>query len=175
MQELTSLPQIVGGLTNTCAEKSTAFWQTLTDGVVRVDSLEASELVKLVNNGYRDISFAFANGLALLADRFNLDASRIISAANEGYPRNPIPRPSPGVGGYCLTKDPYLYSSVDCESPHSLLSRQGRSVNEKAALYPVEAVNNFYECGLSTSALNILIVGIAFKGLPETNDLSQLN
>jgi len=91
MQELTSLPQVVGGLTSRCAEKATAFWQTLTDSVVLVDSLEAAELVKLINNSYRDLSFAFANGLALLADRFNLDAGRVIAAANEGYPRNPIP------------------------------------------------------------------------------------
>jgi UDP-N-acetyl-D-mannosaminuronic acid dehydrogenase len=172
MQELTSLPQIVGGLTKACAEKATAFWQTLTDGIVRVDSLEASELVKLVNNSYRDLSFAFSNGLALLSDHFNLDAGRIISAANEGYPRNHIPKPSPGVGGYCLTKDPFLYASVNNNGPHALLSRQARYVNEEAALYPVSVVKRFSKRHkYMLSELSILVIGMAFKGLPETNDL----
>jgi len=163
IQELSSLPQIVGGLTETCTEQSMSFWATLTDTVVRVDSLEAAELVKLINNSYRDLSFAFANGLALLADRYNIDASRLIAAANEGYPRDPIPRPSPGVGGYCLTKDPFLYASVDSDGGHGELSRMGRQINGKAGLYPVEILKRFAE--------RVLLVGIAFKGRPETNDL----
>jgi len=172
MQELTSLPQIIGGLSSRCAEKATAFWQTLTDSVVNVDSLEAAELVKLINNSYRDLSFAFANGLALLADHFNMDAARIIAAANEGYPRNPIPKPSPGVGGYCLTKDPYLYAAVEQQAGHSQLSCHGREVNIRAGRYPLQVLSRFAErLGRPLEDLSILLVGMAFKGWPETNDL----
>lgn len=172
MQELSTLPQIVGGYSSRCAEMASAFWQTLTASVVRLDTLEAAELVKLVNNSYRDLSFAFANGLALLADRFNLDATQIISAANEGYPRNPIPKPSPGVGGYCLTKDPFLYAAADREAGHGLLSYHGRMVNQEAGRYPVKLVSRFAErLGRPLSELSVLLVGIAFKGWPETNDL----
>ena len=172
MQELSSLPQIIGGLTSLCAEKATGFWQTLTTSTVLVESLEAAELVKLINNSYRDLSFAFANGFALLADRFNLDAGRVISAANEGYPRNPIPKPSPGVGGYCLTKDPYLYASIHDTLGHGLLSCYGRQVNQLAGRYPVQVVLRYAErIGRPISDLSVLVAGLAFKGLPETNDL----
>lgn len=172
MHELSSLPQVVGGFSSRCAEMASTFWQTLTDSVVRVDSLEAAELVKLINNSYRDLSFAFANGLALLADRFNLDAARVIHSANEGYPRNPIPRPSPGVGGYCLTKDPFLYAAVDCESSYGLLSCQGRAVNQEAGRYPLKVLSRFADqLGRPMSDLSVLLVGMAFKGMPETNDL----
>ncbi len=172
MQELSSLPQIVGGLSSRCAERACSFWQTLTDSVVRVDSLEAAELVKLINNSYRDLSFAFANGVALLADHFNLDATRIIAAANEGYPRNPIPCPSPGVGGYCLTKDPFLYSAIDQKAGHAQLSRLGREVNEQAGRYPLVVVSRFAKrIGRPLAELTVLVAGLAFKGLPETNDL----
>lgn len=172
MQELASLPQIVGGLSSRCVERATSFWQTLTGSVVHVESLEAAELVKLINNSYRDLSFAFANGLAMLADRFNLDASRVIDAANEGYPRNPIPKPSPGVGGYCLTKDPYLYAAVDRQAGHGLLSCMGRAVNQKAGRYPIQVVSRFADrLGRPVSELSVLLVGIAFKGWPETNDI----
>ena len=174
MRELSTLPQIVGGFTDPCATLAANFWRTLTDSVVHVDSLEAAELVKLVNNSFRDLSFAFANGLALLADRYNIDANALIAAANEGYPRNRIPRPSPGVGGYCLSKDPYLYASVDVDSGHAQLASTGREVNQQAAYYPIAVVDRYAQrVGRPVEDLRVLLIGIAFKGWPATNDVRQ--
>ena len=172
MRELRELPQIIGGLTAVCTQRATAFWSPVTHSVVHVDSLEAAELVKLANNSFRDLSFAFSNGLAMLADKFNIDAFRLILAANEGYPRNPIPLPSPGVGGYCLTKDPYLYAAVAPDSVHAGLARAGRDANRSAALYPIEALKRYAaRGGRELEGMRVLVVGLAFKGIPETNDL----
>lgn len=173
MQELRTLPQVVGGYTPVCLRKASQFWATLTPSVVQVANLEASELVKLANNTFRDLSFAFANELALLADASNVDAFGLIRAANEGYPRNAIPLPSPGVGGYCLTKDPILFGCTpDGPRPDVTLGRAGRDVNERAALYPLTVLKRFAErLGKPLSALSVLIVGLAFKGEPETSDL----
>ena len=107
-----------------------------------------------------------------LADNYNIDAARLIAAANEGYPRNPIPVPSPGVGGYCLTKDPFLYASVNPDLGHAELSRLGRKVNEEAGRYPVSVLETFaYGTKRKVESLRVLLVGMAFKGNPETNDL----
>jgi len=172
MRELRELPQIVGGLTAGCTQRAAAFWGPVTNSVVQVDSLEAAELVKLANNSFRDLSFAFSNGLAMLADRYNIDAFRLILAANEGYPRNPIPLPSPGVGGYCLTKDPFLYAAVAPESVHAGLARAGREANRSAARYPVEALVRYAaRHDRSVVGMRVLVMGLAFKGMPETNDL----
>jgi UDP-N-acetyl-D-mannosaminuronic acid dehydrogenase len=173
MHELRTLPQVIGGLTPECLRRSVHFWSTLTPSIVQVASVEASELVKLANNTYRDLSFAFANELALLADSVNVDAFDLIRAANEGYPRNPIPLPSPGVGGYCLTKDPILFGSgLDGQLVDVTLGRAGRTVNERAALYPVSALRRFaLRIGKPLAALSVLIVGTAFKGEPETSDM----
>jgi UDP-N-acetyl-D-mannosaminuronic acid dehydrogenase len=173
MQELRTLPQVVGGYTPVCLRKAALFWATLTSSVVQVASLEASELVKLANNTFRDLSFAFANELALLADASNVDAFDLIRAANEGYPRNPIPLPSPGVGGYCLTKDPILFGCTpEGPRPDATLGRAGRDVNQRAGLYPDTALRRFADrVGKPLSALSVLIVGVAFKGEPETSDL----
>jgi len=172
MRELNALPQIVGGLSASCAQKAATFWNTLTHTVVHVDGLEAAELVKLANNSFRDLSFAFSNALALMSDQFNVDAFKLISAANEGYPRNPIPLPSPGVGGYCLTKDPYLFAAVDPEKEHAVLARAGRSANKAAALYPIRQFKQWMERHHKKAQdCHVLILGMAFKGLPETNDL----
>jgi UDP-N-acetyl-D-mannosaminuronic acid dehydrogenase len=173
MQELRTLPQVVGGYTPACLRNAAQFWATLTSSVVQVASLEAAELVKLANNTFRDLSFAFANELALMADTSNVDAFDLIRAANEGYPRNPIPLPSPGVGGYCLTKDPILFGcSPQGLRPEATLGRAGRQVNERAGLYPIHVLQRFAQrLGKPLSALSVLIVGVAFKGEPETSDL----
>ena len=86
LSEVTSLPQIVGGYTKKCTDLAVRFWQKIANNVVVVDSLEASELVKLINNSFRDLSFAFSNGVSLLCDQYNIDATRLILSANEGYP-----------------------------------------------------------------------------------------
>jgi|TARA_B100000959_G_C14991617_1_gene628168 nucleotide sugar dehydrogenase len=173
MQELRTLPQIVGGLTENCKQKAAQFWTTMTSTIVQVDSLEAAELVKLANNTFRDLSFAFANELAMHCDEYNIDAFKIIMAANEGYTRNPIALPSPGVGGYCLTKDPILLGyTATGPNPKAILGAVGRSINEKAALYPIEIVKCYSaKIGKRLSDFSVLIVGVAFKGVPDTTDV----
>lgn len=173
MEELSTLPQIVGGLTTVCSRKAEKLWSSLVESVIQVETLEAAELVKLINNSFRDLSFAFSNSVALLCDRFNINAFKLIRSANEGYPRNPIPLPSPGVGGYCLTKDPYLFAAIDYESGHARLSVEGRKVNEDAQGYTLKQVNRYLSRRRDKSIKDakIFILGLAFKGWPETNDL----
>lgn len=173
MRELKNIPQIVGGLTPRCTQRTMSFWSTLAPSVAPAESLEAAELTKLANNSFRDLSFAFSNELSLLADKYNINAFRLIETANKGYGRNPIPKPSPGVGGYCLSKDPLLYSWTMKDSDQTIsLSQLGREVNARASLYPILTLERFARHqGRPLSSLVILIVGFAFKGEPETNDV----
>lgn len=173
MHELKTLPQVVGGYSPQCVKHAVEFWSTLTPTVVRVETLEAAEMVKLANNTFRDLSFAFANELALLADKYNVNSFNLINAANEGYPRNKIPLPSPGVGGYCLTKDPILFSCTS-QGPRkdAVLGISSRKINERAAIYPIEIIERFVKrLKLLLSDINVLIIGVAFKGIPETTDI----
>ena len=173
MNELKTLPQVVGGYSSKCTQRSVDFWSTLTPTVVRVDSIEAAEMVKLANNTFRDLSFSFSNELALLAGNYNVNAFELINAANEGYPRNKIPSPSPGVGGYCLTKDPILFSS-DSKGlrADAVLGISSRKINERAAMYPLQLIYKYLQSSkFSLSEINVLIVGVAFKGIPETIDI----
>jgi len=173
MAELKTLPQIIGGYSARCLKKGVEFWSTLTPTVVRMDSIEAAELVKLANNTFRDVSFAFANELALLADKYNTNAFTLINGANEGYPRNKIPLPSPGVGGYCLTKDPILFSCTpNGIRKDAVIGLSSRRINESAMLYPVKLLKKYAQKkDKRLSEMTILIMGIAFKGVPETTDV----
>lgn len=108
LRELNELPQIVGGINEDCAIKAMDLFRRLTPTVIQVSSLETAEMIKLIDNSYRDVIFAFANEITLLAENFGVDSHECITKANIHYARNNIPLPSPGVGGPCLSKDPYL-------------------------------------------------------------------
>jgi len=171
--ELRTLPQLIGGMTPRCTERAARFWASLTHTVVRLPNPESAELAKLANNSFRNVSFAFANELALLAEEHNLDVAEVIQAANNGYPRNPIPSASPGVGGYCLPKDSALLAS-SFSRPDILprLSMVARTVNDQAGRYPLDVFDRFcVQLNLSADLVTALVIGIAFKGEPDTNDL----
>ena len=74
------------------------------------------------------------------------------------------PCPGPGVGGYCLSKDPYLYASIDNQSSYGQLSRLGRAVNNEAELYPLKIVSRYAErLDIPFEKLAILIVGVLLR------------
>ena len=173
LRELRYLPQIIGGFSDLCLKKAAEFWSIITPTIVRTASLEAAEIVKLANNSFRDLSFAFANEIGYLCSKFNINAFDVIKAANDGYPRNKIPLPSPGVGGYCLTKDPYLLSSSIVKKREDVyLGRTSRYVNKKSTIHIAKNIEKYIKSKkMSLSKLSILLVGIAFKGEPETNDV----
>jgi nucleotide sugar dehydrogenase len=173
LRELRTLPQVVGGFDRRSVDLTAQLFSKLSPNVVRVNSLEAAELAKLINNSFRDLSFAFANEFAIICDRWNLDAVKIIEAANAGYPRNPIPLPSPGVGGFCLTKDPVIYAWAGrAKGYEPLLPVHGRMINEQMVDLVARKVLRFFEeNGLETRSKKVFLVGFAFKGQPDTSDM----
>jgi nucleotide sugar dehydrogenase len=173
LKELRTLPQIIGALDAQGAEIAAAIYREITPTIVMTDSLEAAEMVKLVNNAFRDTIFSFANEIALVCERFGLDAVEIISAANEGYPRDPVPLPSPGVGGVCLKKDPYLLKATALSKGlEPWVLGNSRRVNE---YMPEHVFNKFLRfCdvhGRKPAETKVFVVGFAFKGWPETSDM----
>ncbi|MGE3609174.1 MAG: nucleotide sugar dehydrogenase [Bacteriovoracaceae bacterium] len=171
LRELRTLPQVVGGLTKRCASICEEIFKKINGTIVRVDSIEEAEIVKLINNTFRDTVFAFANQVALLCEDYNVNAFNVIQAANEGYPRNPIPKPSPGVGGICLVKDPFLFSYSFLQKPvENPFGKTTRSIN---AYMPTAVFNKFEKFFNTTDKKNkrVFIIGLAFKGLPETSDI----
>jgi UDP-N-acetyl-D-mannosaminuronic acid dehydrogenase len=172
LEELKTLPQIVGGYDSWSCESTIKIFSRLSPSIIRMNSLEEAEFVKLINNSFRDISFAFANEVALMCDTYNLNATEIITAANSGYPRNTIAVPSPGVGGSCLKKDPYMFISGQSDDEIPSLTRIGRQINEimpmKIAKKFIHALN---ESNKNPEDTTVFILGFAYKGEPETIDI----
>jgi nucleotide sugar dehydrogenase len=165
--ELRELPQILGGVTPSCAQHGFDLFQKISNRLVPVSTSEVSETIKITSNAYRDYSFGFANYLTKVAQSFNLDVNEIVDNANFGYLRNSIPKPSPGVGGPCLSKDPYLLGGLTSEDLNSPI-HAARKVNESMTEYVFEHLSERIPELLS---LETLMIGLAFKGIPETNDM----
>jgi UDP-N-acetyl-D-mannosaminuronic acid dehydrogenase len=172
LRELRSLPQIVGGESDRAALRAAQIFQFLTPTIVRVRDLETAEMIKLVDNAQRDVSFAFANEVARMCDAVGISALDVIQAGKLGYPRTNLPMPGP-VGGPCLEKDPYILAEgLVARGLRPEIVLAARAVNERQ---PAEAMAALHAAATSlpgfSSTPKIAILGLAFKGRPETDDL----
>jgi UDP-N-acetyl-D-mannosaminuronic acid dehydrogenase len=107
INEEKNLPKVIGCYNDISYEKVKKFFEKIGGEIVRVSNPKIAEAVKLVDNSWRNMRFAFANEIAFLSDANGINATEVLKAANKGYKRNQIPLPGP-VSGYCLGKDPYL-------------------------------------------------------------------
>lgn len=173
LEELRTLPQIVGGINKQSLDETSKFFRIFAHTIVAVDSVEEAEAVKLLNNTFRDVSFGFANEVAWALHGHGLNARKVIRAANDGYGRNPIPSPSPGVGGMCLVKDPYLFVASAQEKGYTpKLPIAARDINASMIPFVVKKVDAFMKSKKKVaSSVRIFLAGMAFKGHPETSDL----
>lgn len=171
--ELRTNSQIIGGIDDSSISLAAEMFRKITPTVVTVSSLEAAETVKLIDNSYRDLKFAYANEIAILSEKMGMDAVEIINAANVHYPRNNIPVPSPGVGGACLSKDPHIFVNVANNYGYTpQLIKTARNLNEGIPSLIVQRVKKqLNDMGKDISNAKIMIVGFAFKGQPETSDM----
>jgi UDP-N-acetyl-D-mannosaminuronic acid dehydrogenase len=171
LQELRELPQIVGADDQAVADRAAAVFRRLTSSIVLVSGIETAEIAKLVSNTFRDVQFAFANEVARVCDAFGVSAHEVISAGKIGYNRTNIPLPGL-VGGPCLEKDPHiLMESARTRGISLEITKAGRLVNERQPQETVDFISSEIERRELAGPLKINILGMAFKGQPETSDL----
>jgi len=88
--ELKTNPQIIGGLTEIGMDRASQLFSKMTSTIVPVSSIESAEMVKLIDNTYRDVHFAYANEIAIICEMLNINARECIEKANFNYSRNKI-------------------------------------------------------------------------------------
>ncbi len=170
LEELETLPQIVGGSSNEAVERASNLFSVNGCPIEIVSDLETAEVIKLVSNTFRDIQFAFANEVALFSAAAGLDASEIINTSNAGYPRSYVSKPGL-TGGPCLEKDPWIFAkSAEKIGVNARLSKAARQTHEQVIQLTMPKIIDLYQ-KFSHLDKNILIIGIAFKGDPPTSDV----
>jgi len=162
LEELHTLPQIIGADDDRAAERATALFQNLVSKTVRVSTKEA-ELAKLFTNTWRYMKFAVANQFFMIADQAGLDYTNVLRAIREDYPRAQD-LPGPGfAAGPCLFKDAMQLAAFT--SDHFPMGQAAMQVNEGLPAYIVAALERRYG-GLKDKTIGIL--GMAFKA--ESDD-----
>jgi UDP-N-acetyl-D-mannosaminuronic acid dehydrogenase len=157
--------RIVGGVTPACTERVQTFYETFVSGEVLVTNAVTAEITKLTENAFRDVNIAFANELSMLADHLGADAFEIIELANR-HPRVNILRPGPGVGGHCISVDPWFLAHA--APNHSSLIQTARRVNDSKPQFVVDRVMQLTK--QFTSPV-IGCLGLAYK--PDVDDLRE--
>src|SRR6478736_688238 len=156
LEELRSLPQIVGADTDEAAARAEALFGRLAAKTIRTSSKEA-ELAKLFTNTWRYMKFAVAN-------QAGVDYTNVLHAIRTDYPRA-ADLPGPGfAAGPCLFKDTMQLAAFTRD--HFPLGQAAMQVNEGLPAYVVSALERRYG-GLTDKTVGIL--GMAFKA--ESDDL----
>ena len=137
---------------------------------IKVSSCEAAELVKLADNQWIDLNIALANEFAKLCDAlpYKIDVLEVIKGANslkKGQHYVNFLTPSIGVGGYCLTKDPWFVSTLGEKNQSPLqLPRAGREVNDSMPSYcAAQIMNSIEHENNDIENAKIAILGYSFK------------
>lgn len=169
LSEIKRVPQLIAGVTHKCLAKGESIFREISDSIVKMSSVESCELAKVAANAYRDYTFAFSNYLAAVSRSKQIDVNDVINSVNMGYQRGNIPNPSPGVGGSCLSKDPYLmdYLPTEYSLEHSPII-SARKFNESV---PLQLANFIKAVVPALNEKYVMFIGLAFKGEPEVKDL----
>jgi len=163
--ELVNNDRCIGGITPRCARKALTFYRRFVRGECITTNARAAEMVKLVENSYRDVNIAFANELSVIADGMGIDVWDVIRLANR-HPRVNILQPGPGVGGHCIAVDPWFIVHGDPEN--SRIIRTAREVNLAKTDYVVEQASRLID---AHPGAQVACLGLAFK--PNIDDFRE--
>jgi len=157
LEEIGSLPQLIGVSTDQAFERARALFAPLGVEIVRTSPREA-EVAKLLTNTWRYMKFAIANQFFQMAHNAGVNYDQVLHAVRHNYPRA-ADLPSPGfAAGPCLLKDTMQLAAFTTD--HFPMGHAAMLINEGLPGYVVDAVDR--RCGLRGRKVGIL--GMAFKG-----------
>jgi len=163
--ELIDNDRCIGGVTPRCARKALTFYRRFVRGACITTSARVAEMVKLVENSFRDVNIAFANELSLIADKAGIDIWEVIALANR-HPRVNILQPGPGVGGHCIAVDPWFI--VHADPANARLIRTAREVNLAKTDHVVARASDLID---RFPGEDVACLGLAFK--PNIDDFRE--
>jgi len=162
LKEIVQNDRIVGGLNSQAAQMAKEIYASFVKGNTYVTNDVTAELVKLMENTYRDVNIALANEFAAVAEGLGVSIVHAIELANK-HPRVNILKPGIGTGGHCIPIDPWFIQQVD--PANSRLIRTARLVNDEV---PYRIASKIKRMLQDISNPRIVALGVTYK--PNTDD-----
>ena len=162
---LNNTPRVIGGINEISTATASAIYGIIVKArIIEVKDCQTAELVKLVENIYRDVNIAFINEVALLCQEIGIDVLEVLEAASTKWSFMPH-IPGAGVGGMCIPINPYYLLQCAGEVGRDLpLVRQARMINENMPHYMVESVKKaLAKIEKPIRKSQICILGLAYK------------
>ncbi len=169
LEYIIDFPRVIGGGCTEANAKAKYLYGKVVKKELQVTDTLTAELTKCIENAYRDVNIAFANEMALLCEDFDRNIYEIIEFINHRHDRM-MHYPGSGVGGHCLTKDPWLllygfdkYTDKKYEEKIKLIP-DSRNLNDYMPRHMVELMEDvFREAHKLVDNIKIVLLGVSYK------------
>ncbi|RSK28685.1 nucleotide sugar dehydrogenase [Bacillus sp. HMF5848] len=159
-EELTNNDRIVGGINEESSRLTADLYRVFVRGTIHITDATTAEMVKVMENTYRDVNIAFANELAKISERIGVNVWEAIKLANF-HPRVNIHMPGPGVGGHCIAVDPWFLAELQPELANIITL--ARNTNDSMPEYTaLKTKRTLEDRGIQYG--RVAVFGLAFKG-----------
>lgn len=166
-EELTNNDRIIGGINEQSAQMTKELYEVFVKGTIHLTDATTAELVKVMENTYRDVNIAFANELAKIGDTLDVNIWDAIKFANF-HPRVNIHTPGPGVGGHCIAVDPWFV--VELAPELSDIIKRSRETNDAMPTYVAQRTKKMLET-YTEAGNKVAVLGLSFKG--DVDDMRE--
>lgn len=165
VKEFVSNKRLIGGYTKACADVAADLYRPLVEGEVIKSDIRTAEFVKVIENTYRDVNIALANELMHLADEMEIDVYEAIDIANK-HPRVNIHTPGGGVGGHCISVDPWFLVGIFGKDKAKIINT-AREINDSQPAYIFDKLNGKY----NLMEKKVGVFGLSYK--PNIDDFRE--
>lgn len=158
--ELRYNSRTIGADDRAIGEKIGELYSSFCQGDIVVTDIRTAEMTKVIENTFRDINIAFANELAKICRSDNMNVYEIIRIANM-HPRVSILQPGPGVGGHCISVDPWFLVGDYPGLANIILA--ARKINDSMPEFVLERVYDIMKEKGMTDLTRIGLYGLTYK------------
>lgn len=160
IEELRNNNRTIGADKGEIAQKVSSIYARFCQGQIVLTDIKTAEMSKVVENAYRDVNIAYANELVKICKEAGIDVYEIIRIANM-HPRVNILTPGPGVGGHCISVDPWFLVGDYPGLSNIILA--ARKINDSMPEYVLERINSIMESNGIEELGRVGLYGLAYK------------
>lgn len=160
INELVHNNRTIGADSAEIAEAVKKVYQSFCEGSIAITDIRTAEMTKVVENTFRDINIAYANELAKICRMAGMDVYEVIKIAN-CHPRVNILSPGPGVGGHCISVDPWFLVGDYPELAHII--RQARTINDSMPEFVLNRTHEIMKANGIEDVSRVGFYGLTYK------------